>query len=88
LNIRREKILPIDGLLSKNKEDRKEKSIKTINFNVAKNPQDGPGGDTEEALWRNLLNANHQRLSPLLELTMGEVFHYPFNSNKTRIARP
>jgi hypothetical protein len=59
-----------------------------VNLNVAKNPQDGPGGDTEEALWRNLLNTNHQRPLPLLDLTMGEVFHYPFNSNKTRIARP
>jgi hypothetical protein len=54
---------------------------------LQKKRQDRTGGDTEEALWRNLLNANHHRPLPLLDLTMGEVFYYPFNPNKARITR-
>ncbi len=44
-------------------------------------------GTLKKALERNLLNVEHIRPLPLLDLTLGEVLGYPFNSNKTRIPR-
>jgi hypothetical protein len=46
-----------------------------------------PAETLEKALERNLLNVEHDRLLPMLGLTLGEVFGYPSNSNKTRISR-
>ena len=45
------------------------------------------GGDAGEALLRNLLNAKHHGLLPLLNFTLTEVLHDPYNSNKIRMTR-
>jgi hypothetical protein len=40
------------------------------------------------ALGRNLFNVGYDRPLPLLDFTLGGVFGYPYNLNKTRIPRP
>jgi hypothetical protein len=48
-----------------------------------------PAETLGEALERNSFNAEHDRLPPAagLDLTLGEILGYPYNSNKTRIPR-
>lgn len=44
-------------------------------------------GTLKQALERNLLSVEHLCPLPFLDLTLGEVFGYPFHSNKNRIPR-
>ena len=44
-------------------------------------------GTLEKALERNLLIDEHERLLPLLDLTLGEVHGCPSSPNETRIPR-
>jgi len=46
-----------------------------------------PAGTLEKALERNLLNVEHDRPLPLLDLTLGGVHGCPTNLNETRIPR-
>jgi len=54
---------------------------------VQNNRPTDPAGTLEKALERNLFNVSHDRPLPLLDFTLGGVFGYPYNLNKTRIPR-
>jgi hypothetical protein len=47
-----------------------------------------PAGTLEKALERNISTGKHDRLLPLLNLTLGEVLDVPSDSNRTRSPRP